>query len=97
MSTRSLLTITADGDRDLAHMASALRHYRAARSQMACSRRPVILFDCATGKTLRLETMKDVRMLLYAAAAAYRGARSSGLADDAADVLKEIREGRQQA
>jgi hypothetical protein len=36
--------------------------------------------------------MKDVRMLLFAAAAAYRGARTEGLTEAAEIVLMEIRQ-----
>jgi hypothetical protein len=95
MSTQTALPIAEDGVRDVTHMARALRQYRAARSEMACTRRPVVLFDRATGQTLRLETMKEVRMLLFAAASAYRGARAAGLTEAANDVLREIRTERQ--
>jgi hypothetical protein len=91
MSTETLEIGASDGIRDLTHLDRALRHYRAARSEMACSRRPVVLFDKTSGRTLKLDNMKDVRMLLFAAAAAYRGARSEGLVSDAAGILTEIR------
>lgn len=90
MSTTTLPSITPDGVRDLTHLDRALRHYRVARSKMACTRRPVVISDATSGMTLELETMKDVRMLLFAAAAAYRGARAEGLTEAAEIVLKEI-------
>ena len=95
MSTQTALPIAQDGVRDVTHMARALRQYHAARSEMACTRRPVVLFDQATGSKLRLESMKEVRMLLFAAASAYRGARAAGLAEAANDVLQDIRSERQ--
>lgn len=91
MNTQTALPIAEDGVRDVTHMARALRHYRADRSEMACTHRPVVLFDQNTGSKLRLESMKEVRMLLFAAAASYRGARASGLTEAANDVLRDIR------
>jgi hypothetical protein len=95
MSTQTALPIAEDGVRDITHMAWALRQYHAARSEMASTRRPVVLLDRASGKTLTFETMKEVRMLLFAAAAAYRGARTAGLTEDANAVLRDIRSERQ--
>jgi hypothetical protein len=92
MSAQTRAIVTPDGLRDLIHLDQALRNYRAARSEMACSRRLVVLFDRASGRTLELGTMKDVRMLLFAAAGAYRGARAEGLTDAAEIVLAEIRQ-----
>jgi hypothetical protein len=92
MSTKTISSVTPDGLRDLTHLDRALRHYRAARSTMACTRRPVVISDATSGLTLELETMKDVRMLLFAAAAAYRGARTEGLTEAAEIVLMEIRQ-----
>ena len=91
MSTQTFLPVAEDGVRDVTHMARALRHYRAARAEMASTRRPVVLFDQATGAKLRLETMKEVRMLLFAAASAYCGARAAGLTEAANDVLRDVR------
>jgi hypothetical protein len=90
MNTETPAIVSPDGLRDLIHLDRALRTYRAARSEMACSRRPVVLFDSVSRRTLELGTMNDVRMLLFAAAAAYRGARSEGLTDAAEIVLAEI-------
>lgn len=90
MTTELHSTIAHDGVRDLAHLERALRHYRAARSKMACARRPIVITDPASGMSLKLDNMKDVRMLLFAAAAAYRGARAEGLTDDAELVLADI-------
>jgi len=96
MSTQAALHVAEDAVRDVTHMARALRHYHAARSEMACTRRPVVLYDQATGSKLRLESMKDVRMLLFAAASAYRGARAAGLTEMANDALRQIRSERRQ-
>lgn len=93
---QTTLPVAEDGVRDVTHMGWALRQYLAARSEMACTRRPVVLFDRATGRTLRLESMKEVRMLLFAAASAYRGARAAGLTEVANDALRDIHRERQQ-
>ena len=52
----------------------------------------MVLIDRVSRSKLELETMKDVRMLLFAAAGAYRGERSEGLTDAAEIVLAEIRQ-----
>ena len=85
--------ISQEGFRDIQQMDQAYRSYLRSRSQMAATRKPVILFDQESQTKFTASSAKDLRMLLYATAAAYRGARSEGLVEAAEYVLMDIREG----
>ncbi len=49
MNTQTTLPVIDDAIRDITHLAWALRHYRAAPIEMACTRRPVVLYDRVSG------------------------------------------------
>ncbi len=71
-------TVIPDGAQDLAHLDRALRAYHSARSRLAASGRAVVLVNATNESKFAVETAADLRILLFAAAAAYRGARSDG-------------------
>ncbi len=88
-----ITAINSDGARDLTHIDRAFRAYRSAKLQMAANGRAVVLFDLASEAKFVVESAADLRILLFAAAAAYRGARSEGCTDAADRILAAVRAG----